>query len=331
MALSLRARVQDLTLADVEACRLQDRLLVRTCCMRGTLHLVLAEDLDDLLSAVSPVVQRAAWRWLEKRGGLDRDRAVLALDTACRILQEKGPLTRPDLMKAVSARVGFPVQPAAAGLVHLNGLLGRICFGPDQGAHPTYASLDRWLGRRVTVQETPDFSALARRYLEGYGPAGPRDLAAWWGLGLKQAKSAWELLGDSVVETRTQANGTEAQPVWMLASPPGGEAGFRSPDPSVRLVPAFDTYLLGYANRDFAVPPRYRGRIFHGGEIVPTVLVDGCAAGTWRYEQYGKGVRITVTPFTRFTNEVCGRIAEEAEDIGHFFGRPARLDFSEPG
>jgi len=81
MALSLRARLEGLTNEDLETYRIQERRVVRTWCMRGTLHLVRTEDLDWLLAAVSPAVVRGAWRWLEKRGGLSEDRARQALES----------------------------------------------------------------------------------------------------------------------------------------------------------------------------------------------------------------------------------------------------------
>jgi Winged helix DNA-binding domain len=52
MALPLRARVAGLTWEALETSRVQRRALVRTWCMRGTLHLLPAEDLDELLSAI---------------------------------------------------------------------------------------------------------------------------------------------------------------------------------------------------------------------------------------------------------------------------------------
>ena len=63
MMLSLRARVKDLTVGDVETSRVKDRAVVRTWCMRGTLHLLATDDLEWLLSAVAPAVTRGAWRW----------------------------------------------------------------------------------------------------------------------------------------------------------------------------------------------------------------------------------------------------------------------------
>src|SRR5207253_926763 len=152
---------------------------------------------------------------------------------------------------------------------------GRVCFGPMDGAEPTYAALDEWLGRPVRLPETADHVALARRYLRGYGPATPRDFAAWWGLGLSEAKAAWAAMGDELIELEVEGG----QRVWWLAADAKAPRSQTPSEPSVRLLPAFDTYLLGYAAREFAVPKPYQKHIFHGGQVVPTIIVHGLAAG----------------------------------------------------
>ncbi len=219
MALSLRARVAGLTWDALEVSRVRRRALVRTWCMRGTLHLMDSTELEALLSAVPPGVVSGVWRWLDRRAGLKGERARRVVDVAYQTLRQRGPLTRPDLMAAVSAEVGFETRAAAAGVVFLNGLLGRVCFGPFAGrlarAEPTYAALDDWLGRPVSLAGAPDHVELARRYVRGYGPATPADLAAWWGMGLAQARAAWAALRDELLELSV-----EGQPIWMLERMP---------------------------------------------------------------------------------------------------------------
>ena len=324
MALSLRARVEGLTWEALEASRVRRRALVRTWCMRGTLHLMAADDLDWMLAAIAPGVIGGGWRWLERRAGLTGERARRVLDSAYQVLRRDGPMPRRELMTAVSAEVGFDAQPAAAGAMLLNGVLGRVCFGPFQGAEPTYAALDTWLGRPLAPAGAADHVRMARRYLHGYGPATPRDLAAWWGLGLTAAKAAWAALGDELMEVTV-----EDRPMWLLAADAAAAMqAAATPEHTVRLLPAFDTYLLGYAEREFAVAKPYQKRIFHGGEIVPAVLVDGCAAGTWHYEQRAGQMRITVTPFARLSADARDLIGAEAEDVGRFYGARAVLSYS---
>ncbi len=323
MALSLRARVEGLTREDIETSRVKDRTVVRTWCMRGTMHLLAADDIEWLLSAIPPAEIESGWRWLDRRGGLARPRAEKVLDAAYRILKGKGPMTRPALMGVLAGKYGEEVKAAAAGVVHLNGLLGRVCFGPQHGAEPTYVAVENWLGRRVTASRPPDYSALARRYLRGYGPAAPRDLAAWWGMGLTAAKTGWSALQQELVELDVAG-----EPAWLLGVDAPALAESAHAGHTVSLLPAFDTYLLGYQNREFAVPAKHHSRVFHGGEIVPTILVDGCAAGTWRYEPRGSKMQITATPFSSFATTVRAGIAREADDIGRFLGLPVQLCYA---
>jgi hypothetical protein len=322
MELALRARVKNLTVEDIGASRVEDRTLVRTWCMRGSLHLLAADDLDWQLSTVAPAVRRSSWRWFERKHGLDREYVSQILDEAHQVLRTNGPTSRTELMQAVAAKYGPQAIPAAAGVVQLNGLLGRVCFGPDHGADPTYVALEEWLGRSVAVSDSARYEKLARRYLQGYGPAAPRDLAAWWGCPLGEAKKAWASL-----EQELTVLTVEGQPVWQRASPPPDAHDAPSQDRVVRLVPAFDQYLLGYDVRDFAVPAAYQQHVFHGGQLVPVVLVDGFAAGTWRYEQRGKQFRVAVESFSSLSPDIRDLIAEEADDIGRFYNLMIDLRF----
>ncbi len=103
------------------------------------------------------------------------------------------------------------------------------------------------------------------------------------------------------------------------------------PGPAVSLLPAFDTYLLGYAGREFAVPKPLQPHIFHGGQVVPTVLVDGLAAGTWRYQQAGSQMRIAIAPFGSFSHLVREQIAAEADDVARFYGLVPHLTVERRG
>src|SRR3989442_12122175 len=63
----------------------------------------------------------------------------------------------------------------------------------------------------------------------------------------------------------------------------------------VRLLPAFDTYLLGYRRRDLAVSPPLQGRLQRGGGwLHPAVVVNGRAVAAWRMSRTAIGGRINV-------------------------------------
>ena len=94
-ALSVRARTTGLVAADIERARVEGRSVVRTWCMRGTLHLVAAEDLRWLLALVGPrTIAGRARRYAEL--GLDEATCMRGLDVIREALAG-GPLARDTL------------------------------------------------------------------------------------------------------------------------------------------------------------------------------------------------------------------------------------------
>jgi len=118
------------------------------------------------------------------------------------------------------------------------------------------------------VDRDAALAELARRYLAGHAPATDRDLAAWSGLPLRDARAGLGRIGS---ELRRDGE--------LL----GLRRARRRRDPvPPRLLPAFDPYLLGWRDRAFAVPPALAKAVHPGGGIVrATAIVDGLAVGCW--------------------------------------------------
>ena len=234
---------------------------------------------------------RARWRQL----GLDDDIYARARETILEAVADE-PRTRDQLRELLAAG---GVDAAGQRLPHLAGragLEGLVQLRLDG----TLAALDP--GPLPPREEA--LGRLAGRYLAGYGPAGASDLAKWSGLPAADVKAAW---------TAADAGGTAA----------AADGDVRS----VRLLPSFDTYLLGYATRDDVVDPEHARRVWPGGGwLHPVVLVDGRAAGTWRAERAGDGVTVAVEPFGRLPGDVPPALEAEAQDVGRFLGRPAQLE-----
>jgi hypothetical protein len=284
-ALSIRARTEGVTAADVERALTEERSVVRTWAMRGTIHLVAAEDVRWLHDLLAPLWLPGQHRALDVLGVPDADRphAVEAIREA---LAAHGPLTRVELCDHLE-RAGIATGgQRAAHLPRLAALEGHVCFGPVRDGKDTYALLEDWIELGPRMERDAALAELARRYAAAYAPAEPRDLAAWSGLPARDARAA-----------------------WRDVEPPPRDP----PDPPVvRLLPAFDTYLLGYRSRDLAVPAEHARQVWPGGGIVrPTAIANGLALGTWKRT----GVRVTLEPF-------CEPIdaEEEIADVERFLG-----------
>jgi hypothetical protein len=266
-ALAVRARSTVGSLSDVEAARVRDRSVVRGWFMRGTLHLVATPDLGWLLGLLGPGVVSSSRRRLASLG-VDESHASAVVS----LLSKAGPSTRAE----IAAAIGLSGQ-AVYHAVRLAGLSGSACYGPLRDGEETWVLARDWLGpgpSRPDLSGDAALCELARRYLAGYGPASPLDLAAWSGLPAPAARRAFALVGSSL------------RPVSADRAALGGVRRPAAGRTSVRLLPEFDPYLLGYRDRSLSVPRGYERRVHRGGGLFrPTITRDGLAVGVWTLER----------------------------------------------
>lgn len=324
--LSVRVRSAGLVADDVDRARVRERSIVRTWAMRGTLHLVPSEDLSWLLALLGPVFL-AGSRSRRAELGLDDETCARGVRIIRDALAGRGPLTKLELVERL-ARGGINAEGQA--VVHLVGyaaLQGVVCQGPDRGGKPAYVLLGDWLPpvQSTTLTREEACEELARRYLAAYGPATPEDFAAWSGLPLKEVRAAWKGVAEEALEVEL-----DSRPAWLLREHvdwlddlrAAGDAGA----PLVRLLPAFDTYLLGYKGRERLVAPEHARRIHPGGGLLhPTLLVDGRAAGTWKTQRKGSHLDLLVSPFDSLAPEALPGLEAEATDVGRFMGLETTL------
>jgi Winged helix DNA-binding domain len=148
---------------------------------------------------------------------------------------------------------------------------------------------------------------LVRRYLGGFGPARPNDIADWAGLKLTELKPVLERL-----QLRRFRDEAGRELVDLPRAPlPAAE----TPAP-VRFLPIWDATLLTHARRTGILPEPYRPRVFDIKlpQSIGTFLVDGAVAGTWRPERG----RIVTKPFARLSRETRRELDEEAERLAAF-------------
>ena len=303
--LGVRVRSTDVTDADVLRAIATERSIVRTWLMRGTIHLVEARDLRWMVRLIGPAVARkfrTRWRQL----GLTDDvleRSVQALPE----LLADGPRNRHEIRVALDERgvtIDSPDPQAHTHALVYASTIGLICRGPDRGRHATFALIDDWLPDAPSGPSGDDALAeLARRYFTAYSPATAYDFAAWAGLPHARAVA---LIRDEL----TPADVDER---------PGFRLGEVEPQGGVRLLPAFDNYLIGYKDRAAILDPALHEHVYQGGWIRPTILVDGEVVGTWALER-AKG-RVTLSPFAPLPSSVRRAVDAELADLSRYFAR----------
>ncbi len=319
--LGVRVRAPGSTLADFERSRIETRSAVWTWLMRGTLHLVTAEDIDWLLAVFGPPLIEATAR---RRGAIgltaevQRDGLRVVLD----YLGANGPATREELSRALAAASlpnGYSIERY---LLFCAALEGHICFGPDRGGapgtKPTFTLLSDWLGRPLAQLDGHELRdarvRLVRRYLDAFAPANLVDFSAWTGLNVRDVREAWDAVSGELVQVEVGGRSAFVPAARMeeLAEP--------LPLPVVRLLPAFDTYILGHKNRELIDDGRYAALLRGGGMLPPALLLDGRMAGTWRTNRKGRRTALTLDPFSPLTPEVAAAVQAEVADIERFVG-----------
>jgi hypothetical protein len=335
--LSIGARVDGLKRADVQAALWQDRTLVKTWAMRGTIHLFAAEDLPLVVAARCAGRGRHRLHDFLQLGFTEAqyDEFLLAVPE---VLGDGGdePMTREALATGVAERMKTPeVSRALLGsswgtLWKPSMYKGELCFGPGEGRTNTFVNPRKWL--RVWKQwakwekwEPKEAQReVTRRYLQTYGPSTPRDFSFWWdGGGTTFGKKMFESLGDEV-ET-VDVEGCKATALRStLESMAKMKAGH-----SVRLLPMFDVYVLTQSrNLEPALAKEYKDKVFRPAAWVSAVvLVDGRIEGVWEYKIKASSTNVKVRMFAPATARVREAIAAEAERLNDFLDTRVVVEF----
>ncbi|MFT4029752.1 MAG: winged helix DNA-binding domain-containing protein [Protaetiibacter sp.] len=304
----LRTRAS--TEADVEAAHASG-VLVRSWPLRGTLHLVAAEDLGWMLSLTGArTVRSMAPR--HRQLGLDDADFARAAAIARERLADGGRADRTELL--AEFRLGGVGTDGQRG-PHLLGHLAHTGLVVLSG-RTEYALLDAHV--REPRRLDPDAAAdeLALRYFTGHGPATVRDLAWWSGLPLTLVRAATE-------RVRDRLDAIEVDGIRYLM-----RQGLEPDGDGVHALPGFDEYLLGYADRSAALEVAHADAIVPGGNgmFLSTMIVRGEVAGTWSRDRGRRAVRVTTSPFAPLS-----ATAERALDValrryGRFLGTPVERE-----
>lgn len=319
--LQLWARVDGLTPQDVQDALWQQRTLVKTWVLRGTLHLIAAQDFPSYVAALSAVLLKFYGRnsWLKYNNVTQKqvDTIVEGIDAA---LGEQ-PMTRKQLAEALAQHTGSPEIEARllsgwGVLLKPAAVQGRIVFGESEGQNVTFMHPRRWLGKQEAVDTESAFREVARRYLNAYGPASAEDFGHWFGMQPADAKKAFRLLGDAI-----EPVDVEGYKGWALTETLDALEQGDHP-PSVRLLPYFDPYVISASKHsDYLLDNAHKTRVYRAqGWISPVLLVDGRMEGVWEHTIKKGTVTLSVTPFAKLSKTVKTGIETEAERLGAFLG-----------
>lgn len=238
--------------------------LVRTWPQRGTLHVINADRVRDLL-----VVARARTfpQTVRRREQLGIDDVVLEQARSIARDVVGAGITRKGLIQAWDNAGLLAQQGVAYHLIFHLSLEGLLVWGPMVGKEQRIVLLDEW----VPEASEADYGDIVRdivfRYVRSHAPTTRKDIGWWANLPLREIDQA--LAGSEYVEKDGWWVKDELQ-----------KAGARS----LYLLPGFDEMLLGYADRSASLSPDRAADVCPGnnGVFKPTIMLGGAVIGTWQ-------------------------------------------------
>lgn len=288
------------------------REVVRSTLMRGTVHLVTAEDCLTLWPALRTMVERAfLGHYSREIAGID----LAAVAEAGRELLTERPRTRAELRSALADR--WPGADPTALAYAVNSLVPTAHVTPrglwGQTGPVALSEIETWLDRPVGAGIPLD--DLVVRYLAAFGPASIRDAQVW--SGLTRLKEVFERLRPQL-RTFTDVNGKE---LFDLPDAPRPDADTPAPP---RFLPEYDNVLLSHADRARVIPDGRRVPLPPGnGGRCGTLLVDGEFRAIWAIVREADGAtldiesRIPLRDQESITEEGIRLLEFAAPDLAH--------------
>ncbi|MDI3318810.1 winged helix DNA-binding domain-containing protein [Pinibacter soli] len=307
-------RLPDATDEDIETAIAQ-KTIVRTWALRGTLHFLAATDIHWILSLIAPRLNTLHASHY-KRLGLDKPILSKSFSAIEKALLNGKQLTRTELAVILNKK-GIATNDLRMNFILLRASLDKlICFGERNGKQFTHTLLDEWVPPSKAIKNEEALALLAERYLSGHAPACIKDFVWWSGFPLTEAKAAFAMVDDKFEEKTIGGN------VYWLTKK---LSDFKK-KPSLYLLPAFDEYLMGYADRTTIVDEKYIKYIATSNGIFnPTIVVNGQVEGNWKRTLKKDVVVIEPNIFEAISKSNQSFLKTTAKRFGNFLNAPFKL------
>lgn len=267
-ALSLRAGCNDNdVLGEIESYR-----VVRCWPQRGTLHFMPAADVRWMSRLLYP---RIAASQKSRRPSLGLSEEMFKACSEPLHSAATTPLTRAQVYELFAETGVDPTEGRGSHLLRAFGGAGDLVQGPKDGNQETFLHVDAL----PVAQHEPahPLHELGQRYISGHGPVSAADLQTWSKLSKSQATTALE-------SSDAHLAFHDGQEFWMAPWQEDVTAEDIRTALEIRLeLPAFDEYLLGYANKEWIVPDEIRVNILtKNGLSWPWVMEGGRGVASLR-------------------------------------------------
>ncbi len=264
-------RIPGSTDSDIEKA-ISDYSVIRTWLFRGTLHIVTVEDLPWILGLLSKKLIQAGMS-RNRQLGLDEKTLQTSVKLISKKLKDGKAHTRESINEFLNQnRIKTP-DNTLAHLLQYSALNGIICFGPKKRSEFTFVLLDSVLKKKHSMKRDEALFELASRYFQSHGPATLKDFIWWSGLTVTDARKAVEMARATLNLEIFEGN------EYFMS---GGAMDILK-DESLYLLPAFDSYLLGFRDRSIFLDDLNKSKVISvNGIFRPIIVKDGKIIGIWK-------------------------------------------------
>jgi hypothetical protein len=300
---------------DIER-ELDDRKVVRTWPMRGTLHFVPAEDAKWMLQLMTPrVIAKSAG--IYRQSELDEKIFDRARDIFVNALQGGKALIREEMYQLLE-KENIVIKGQRG--IHIIGHLaqnGLICFGKRIGKQQTFVLLDEWVLNSRSLSKEESLAEIGLRYFKSHGPATLDDFAWWTGLLVAEAKEAIQL-----VKNLLKSEVSNGKTYWMSSS----LHEFVDLSKGIFLLPAFDEFLISYSDRSPSLDSSMFNQVFtKNGIFNPIIVHGGKVKGIWKRTLNKDNVVIELKPFEQLSPPINKSLTATAKKFAAFLGKSLEI------
>lgn len=251
--------------------------IVRLHLLRGTWHLVAAEDYNWMLKLCGRKGMNVIKGWMKSNGiSIPDDEHAMVNDALVQIVGERGCVTCEDIENALAGMNIRMDKHRLSYHIRMAEYEGLLCSGDLHPMKATYSLVSHKIKTEATSDMVHEemLALLARKYFRSHSPATLEDFVWWSGLSVSECRNAIASLGHELFCETWHGQTFYIHESCRMC---------RIRTNSIHLLPSYDEYLIGYKSRGYAIPPEFQHRVHsNNGIFFPVIVRDGRVCGNWK-------------------------------------------------
>ena len=311
--LSLFSRAENFTRNQLDEALYEKRSLGKIRCVRKTVYVLPKRMLPIAFSATKMMVEPASEHYSRYLGVTKKEYTKLS-QHILGLLDGRG-MTAKEIKNELATDLNVS---SILNLMCDQGLLirGNPRSGWRSSLHTYHLFQDYFPDLNLNQpNENHAVELLVQYYVGSFGPVTENDITWWTGLTKTAIQGALKKLREQLVSVNV--NGLKGDFLLLhsdkalkTASPPKSR--------TVNFLPALDSYIMGYKNRERFLSLQQYDRVFdRSGNAASTILLDGKVVGVWDFTADKKPV-VKILLFEQVENRILTKIYENAQKIGAF-------------